>query len=355
MSMLSDQPHLVFFSRGKGRGHAIPDAAIAGHLRTLAPDAKITFVSHSMGAATLKGLGWETIDLDLPEDNPLWDTVVRSLPVLRELAPTLVASHEECIAIPLSKALGLPAVYLTDWLLSAEAIQTQSLKYADEVIFLDEPGYYDIPRYLAGKVVHVGPVLRRFPSAGFTRAECRAELGLPPKATVVVVVPGGAAVHSEAFAPVLDLVLRAYESLDCGDRRLIWVAGSRDGALVAKRAGGRADIIVMSPHDTIARTMMAATLVITKGNRITVLECEALGVPSISISSGNNPFDDQRIARVRTNVALRARGLEACLLRQHMMCAVAMSDRVVGRSADAVAAPALAAAKRLQFHLQRPP
>ena len=55
--VMSPLQHVLFFSRGKGRGHAVPDAAIASDLVGREPDVKITFASYGMGAATLKSLG----------------------------------------------------------------------------------------------------------------------------------------------------------------------------------------------------------------------------------------------------------------------------------------------------------
>jgi hypothetical protein len=40
---------VLFFSRGKGRGHAIPDAAIAADVIARNPSVDVTFASHSAG------------------------------------------------------------------------------------------------------------------------------------------------------------------------------------------------------------------------------------------------------------------------------------------------------------------
>lgn len=346
-------PHVLFFSRGKGRGHAVPDAAIATELMAQVPLVKTTFASYGTGAATLTALGHDTIDLELPEDNPIWDTLVKAARLVADIRPTLVVSHEECAVLPAAKMLGLPTVYLTDWFLGAESVYTQALRFADEVIFLDEAGYQDVPRYLAGKVIYVGPVLGNGDAAGLGKAQCRALLGVPEDATLIVVVPGGAMAHSEALAPILDVVLSAYDALDDRPKRLIWVAGRADHHDVVQRVAGRSDVTVMKPHDTIARTMLAASLVVTKANRVTTLECEALGVPSISISFGHNPPDDNRVARLRTNIALRARGLDADVLHARMVQAMTLAGDAMGVPSDVLAGRRRAVAARLQQHLLR--
>jgi UDP-N-acetylglucosamine:LPS N-acetylglucosamine transferase len=350
---VSDPSHVLFFSRGKGRGHAVPDAAIADGLARQEPGATITFASYGMGAATLRSLGWHPIDLRLPEDNPLWDTVVSAARVLDEVAPTLVVSHEECAVLPVAKARGLPTVFLTDWFLRDESVYMQALQFADEVIFLDDAGYQDVPRYLAGKVVYVGPVLQNGRTPRLSRDECRSQLGFASEETVIVVAPGGATTHSEALAPILDLVLTAYDRLEAPRKRLVWVVGGADHRDIGRRVAGRSDIIVLTPHDTIAWTIAAANLVITKGNRITTLECEALGVPSISISFGHNPPDDNRVARIRTNVALRARGLDAVVLKRHIADAIATREPF-GVSEDVLAARCQAVIDRVRRQLRRP-
>ena len=75
--------------------------------------------------------------MEMPEDNPVWETVVRSLRVIEEHRPCLVISHEEFAAVPASKGLGVPAVFLTDWFMPEGFAQMQALRYADEVIFLE--------------------------------------------------------------------------------------------------------------------------------------------------------------------------------------------------------------------------
>jgi UDP-N-acetylglucosamine:LPS N-acetylglucosamine transferase len=319
---------ILFFSRGKGRGHAIPDAAIANELVVLEPALDITFASYSVGAATLKDLGQNVTDLDLPEDNPLWDTLLRVVPLLQQRRPALVVSHEEFCVLPLCKAFGLSAVYLTDWFTNPDSIQMQALKYAEQVIFLDDPGIYDEPPYLVGKVLYAGYVLRPLDSAATDKAQSRRGLGLPPDSTVILVSPGGSGMHSEARAPLFDLVLDAYDSLKAGDKRLLWVAGEPDYSALVEKSRDRHDLMILKPHYNFTPTIMAADVVITKGNRLPLFECEALGIPSISISYGHNPIDDCRVSQIRTNIALRARGLDTFSLRDYMLKALNRASEI---------------------------
>lgn len=346
---------VLFFSRGKGRGHAIPDAAIANELLKLEPALDITFASYSVGAVTLRELGQRVVDLELPEDNPFWETVLRVGPLLQERRPSLVLSHEEFWVAPLSKMLGLPALFLTDWFASPDSIQMQALKCADQVIFLDEPGIYDEPPYLAGKVLYTGYVLRSLGAAGVDKAQARCKLGLPQGSTVILVSPGGAVIHSEARAPTFDLVLGAYDLLDIPGKRLLWVAGDPDYSSLLEKSCDRHDLMILKPHYDFTPTILAADLVITKGNRLPLFECETLGIPSISISYGYNPVDDYRVSRIRTNIALRARGLEKSTLRDYMVEALSRVSEIRHMVRRDVESRRLAVARALLSHLKDAP
>ncbi len=342
---------ILFFSRGLGRGHAIPDFAISKELLKLAPDSEITFVSYSTGAATLRDLGCSVIDVELPEDNPLWDTVLRAMAIFSETRPTLVVSHEELSVLPIAKGFGLPTVFLTDWFVNEDWISMQALKHADEVIFLDEPGFFDEPSYLRGGVYYSGLVFRDISSPTGDRGCCRSSLDLPQRSIVILVLPGGAEIHSEAKAPLFDVILDAFTSLEGTDNRLLWVTGSPDYERLRDRSRQRQDVQVMRPHHTLTCTMIASDLVITKGNRTPLLECEALGIPSISLSFGYNIIDDSRIARISTNIALRGRGLSCTTLRGYMIKAIEKGRNFQRKSVDEISTGRKKAAQRIHQHL----
>jgi|EndMetStandDraft_5_1072996.scaffolds.fasta_scaffold03468_2 UDP-N-acetylglucosamine:LPS N-acetylglucosamine transferase len=344
---------ILFFSRGKGRGHAIPDAAIATDLMAREPSVEVTFASYSTGLATLRDLGCPVIDLGLPETNPLWDTVSRVIALLREHSADLILSHEEFAAVPVAKAFGIPAVFLTDWFLDSDHLLMKSLAVADEVLFMDAPGYFDEPEYLAGKVRYVGNIFRHLERSDAQGEAKRVSLGIPRTATVISVLPGGATMHSEASAPVFDLVVDAFRNASLPDKRLMWVADRRDHEDLGKRAGlGRA-LILLEPHLDIASTIVASDLVITKSNRRTLLECQALGVPSISISFGLNPMDEQRIVRIPTNTALRAGGIDELILADYIVAALKSAPLLSGQTPIDTTAGRTLAVGRILEHLQR--
>lgn len=65
---------VLFFSRGRGHGHDMPDMAIADELAKLRNDIDLKFVSYGTGAKTFVAHGRPVIDLDLPDRNPIWKT-----------------------------------------------------------------------------------------------------------------------------------------------------------------------------------------------------------------------------------------------------------------------------------------
>lgn len=149
--------------------------------------------------------------------------------------------------------------------------------------------------------------------------------GIPADAKVVLVSPGGSDIHSEARAPILDLLLGAFDLLDSTPKYLVWVASGADHSLIAHKCADRLDIILTQPHYDFGPPIAASDVVITKGNRLPLFECEVLNIPSISISHGHNAVDDYRVSRITTNIALRARGLTKRVLAAYIDKAPARS------------------------------
>ena len=66
-----DKEKILFFCRGRGSGHAIPDIEVVKELATVRPEAEVRFVSYGTGATTLAEHGHEVIDIQLPELNSM--------------------------------------------------------------------------------------------------------------------------------------------------------------------------------------------------------------------------------------------------------------------------------------------
>ena len=342
---------ILFFSRGRGRGHAVPDCALAEELCRLRDDVEVRFVSYATGAETFVQLGHTVIDLDLPEDNPLFETLIRATRVLGWLKPSLVIAHEELAALAAAKILELPTVYLADWFGRPEDICTSLLAYADEILFLDEAGIFPEPVEAAGRVHYVGPVLRPFRYTRQDRLRARQELGIPAEQMVIAVLPGS---WTEAKAPIFSLVVAAFDLIPEPSKTLIWVAGE-DHAILEDRTSGRPDIVIKKQEWQMDRLMVASDVAITKATRKTSMELAALGIPAISLSHGLNRIDDIRVRHIASNIALQASEVDAGIL------AATIASRVNSPEGPPAPAPNTSgategrtlAAERIAWHVER--
>ncbi|MEZ5396794.1 MAG: hypothetical protein R2724_28960 [Bryobacterales bacterium] len=316
---------VLFFCRGRGRGHAVPDLEIAAALRAEAGDAlNVQFVSYSTGASVLMEAGETVIRLDLPDQNPYLETLVPCAQIVGSLAPDLVVSHEEFVSLPAAKIFGVPTLFLTDWFADdPDLLIMRALKFADEIVFLEREGLFEPPPYARAKVHYVGPIVRPMAYARGDRERARQELGLPADARLISVIPGAWA--TEERTPLWDLMLAAFDALETPANHLVWIAG-QDAEELSGRAAGRDDVTILASCDPIERLMAASDLGITKGNRGTTLDLQAMGVRSVSISFRTNPVDDHMVPQIPTNKALCADETDPAALASELTHAL-RSDR----------------------------
>lgn len=303
---------VLFFSRGRGQGHAVPDLEIAAALRDSLPSLDIRFVSYSSGAQVIRDSAFPLIDLGLPELNPQTLTLVLAAKLIGWLRPALLLSHEEFVVPPAGRIFDLPSVFLTDWFRDDADYTTDSISFADRILFLDEEGSYTEPALLQGRVRYLGCYQRAFRYAKTDRLRARQVLGLPGKAFVVSVLPGGYA--TEERAPLATLAATAFTALNCDNKRMLYVAG-QDATPVEVNLKGQSDIAVLPFQAEIDRVMVASDVAITKANRKTALELERLGIPQVAVCFGLNEIDELRLKRVQGVRALQAKDTDAATLR----------------------------------------
>jgi UDP-N-acetylglucosamine:LPS N-acetylglucosamine transferase len=281
---------VLFFSRGRGRGHAFPDMEIVKELQKQSDDVQVRFASYGTGARTIQQFGFPLIDLGLPEEGSLTQMSVLAGKLIGWLQPDLVISHEEFAVMPAAKIFDKKTVFVVDWFVEPDRLIMQMLSYADEILFLDDPGTYEEPSFLNGKIHYVGPLVRQFAYSRQDRARARQELELPRDAFVIGVFPGS---WTEERVPVLETVLAAFHSLPDNPKRLLWVAGE-DEALIRRRCEIEPTVKVFGFDPSIDRLYAAVDVAITKTNRKTVIELEAFGVPTVSLTNDLNPIDGRR-------------------------------------------------------------
>lgn len=301
-----DQLGIVYFSRGNGRAQALTDIEIAKTLSRLQPDSKLLFVSYATGADTFRQNGYSVVDLGLPESPSSFEVFVRVAKIIQEVRPKVVISHEEFAVLPASKIFGVPTILITHWFVEPAHLVTQTLDYADKVVFIEESGLFDEPPNARGKVDYVGPAVRSFLYSRNDCQQARQELGLSEKGLVLLVLHG----TKGKFAPILDLVEPAFDALKTADKHVIWLA-DRDYGVIQKRLGKRQDVTVMETDWQIDRLMVASDLVISKATHNTALELLMLGIPSISILWRTSPSSQLCLDELFTRRNAMAKILEA--------------------------------------------
>ncbi|RSL18644.1 UDP-N-acetylglucosamine:LPS N-acetylglucosamine transferase [Edaphobacter aggregans] len=305
---------IVFFSRGRGRGHVLPDISIMDAIEELQPNIKVRWVSYSTGADTLREFERDVYDLDFSDHNPFLATQLRAVSILSRLKPQLVIAHEEFAAMPAAKMLGLPTLFIVDYFLRPDHLWMECLRYADEIVFIDEPGYFETPQFLLNKVFYTGKFVRKFKCTQHDRERSRIQLDLESDTSLILVFSGD---RPEAEAPIFDLVIPAYRSLPLVNKRLLWIAG-KDSQHLKRRLNGYQDIIVNDFVRNIDPWISACDLAITKATRKISLELAAFAKPSISISHRVNFVDDIRVGQITTNTHLNASEIDEHTLGKHM-------------------------------------
>lgn len=299
---------ILFFSRGRGHGHAIPDMAIASRIVDSQPGVRIQFVSYATGAATLEKAGWDVVDLNLPENNGFLPTLYKVQSLISCLRPILIISHEEFAALAAARISGICSFFISAWLPQPGSLHAECLADANGVIVLGEPGIFPTPHPHMPRPKFVGSVVRKMSYGSNDRARARAELSIAIDATVIMVAAGGWA--TEARAPIAEVVLGAFTALEAAPKVLFWLAG-RDHEALRKITNNTPGITVFEFCEPIERWMVASDVLITKGTRGLSIEAASLGLPSISLSHGLNPVDDVLVPRIKSNIALTASAVDA--------------------------------------------
>lgn len=305
----------VWFSRGRGRGHAVSDIWIAREVLALRPDTSIDFVSYADGAETFRARGVAVIDLGLPPDPPFLEMVVQGARVVQSTRPRLVVAHEEYAALVAARIFEVPSLFLTDFFQDPSWSFMTALIDASEVIFTGEKGLFTEPPYARGKIHYVGPAIPKFRYGRADRERARRELGLPADAVVVLCLPGS---WTERAFPIAGLVAAAWQKLPYELKRLLWLA-STDHAEVRDQLQRWPEVSVLAVDWQPDRLIAASDVVITKGTRKTLYQVAALGAPSISISAGLNWPDDVVAAHIPSNTLVSREALSPERLAELMV------------------------------------
>lgn len=301
---------ILWFSRGRGRGHAGPDAALISGLQEADPELRVTPVSYGSGSKALQSLlGGGVIDLGLEDSATMLDIIPRAGRVLDDNRAYLVVAHEEPVILPLAKVWGVPTLYLTHWFAQGSYNFSKPLTNADNILFLEQPGLFAEPAEAANKVTYVGPVTRNLALTIADRESARQRLGIASHEKLVLVLPGS---WPESQTPLWNLITGAFSLLE-GERYLYWLAGD-DYHDLKKRAVLVGNVEVRGWEDDIETLMVACDVAITKGSYSTHIELRSLGIPHLVLSHGANYIDDLIVRHGTTGSFLWAKdtSVERC-------------------------------------------
>lgn len=319
--------HVLFFSRGRGFGHASPDLAIGRALRrTAAGNLRISYASYSSGGYLLSRTNEEFYDMGLPlDDNPYTETLIACFNCLQEMQPDIVLVHEEFAAIVAAAALRRPSIFISDWMPSPGGLAAASLAHADMIVVFEHPGVFNTRYRLKSNPLYLGRFCRSTRFSRKDRDAIRAKFEVPFDAVLVVACPGSGL--SEDQSPLVPLLLPAFEELSVIQKRLLWIT-KRDFEYVERIASSFADVRVTQYVDDLQEILAASDVVVTRGSHVTLVEAAAMGVPTIAISHAVNPMDDMLGARIKSNLVLNARSLDASTLSSYMCTAIRNSASI---------------------------
>jgi hypothetical protein len=167
---------ILFFSRGRGHGHALPDLAITQHILASAASIEVQLASYATGATTIRAAGHPVIDLGLPEENPFLATLHACAETIERLRPNLVVAHEEFAALSAARFHRTPTIFISAWLPPKGSLQAETLESATKIIVLGHAGVFPVPDRVCAPVIYTGPVVRSMAHTSLNRAQLRMEL-----------------------------------------------------------------------------------------------------------------------------------------------------------------------------------
>ena len=308
-------PLILFFSRGRGYGHAITDLELDRRLAELGAGFTIRYFSYGTGAGVFRARGVEVCDLQLADEaSPLAVGLRASVEIARH-RPQVIVAHEDVFVPVAAKMHGIPCIYVSTWLPQPASLAWDAVDCADSLLVIEDGGLFPFPPSCAHKLQHSGPVVRAMKHGPKDRARLRSLLGLSAESVVWLVIPGGWA--NESRAPVARSMLAAFRQLQQthADAHLLWLGEVKEPALLDEFAR-ISNVRVLTFCDDSEKYMIASDVIFTKGTHGVTLEAAQLGVPSISISYRANPIDEILVPRVANNTHLHALAITPDMLLQ---------------------------------------
>lgn len=292
MTTRANNSQILYFSRGKGFGHAMLDILVLEQIKKLNSDLPIQIVSYADGYNALKANGFQALDLGLSADGDMGsDAIIKIGSIIKECEPNLIVSDEVFMALPLAKLFNIPTFLITHWFF--EAIDRKNpiipfVKNSNHIIFTDISDFHTVPPDLKVPVSFVGPIIRKWEYSQRDRSNVRKQLGIDTDDRVILVTTGGR--HSQRIA-LFETAIEAFEKLELPKSSLLLLAGQLYQHY-SERFENNRKVIVKDYDWKIDKLIIASDLVICAGTFTTLWELAFLGIPSISIPDAHNPVDN---------------------------------------------------------------
>jgi hypothetical protein len=236
--------------------------------------------------------------------------------IIRELGPALVIATEEHPALPAAHQAGVKSVFLGTWLPNdgRVTIYSESIGYADHLFLLGRPGDQAAPPSANAAPFYLGFYTRHCAEKD-ARRRTREELGLSENDVLVAFSTEGG--FTEELYPFAQVVSDAIAQLPFADRvRLaIFTDDSLPTQFVEKG-------LMVLREKAFPRFVSAVDVAVLKGGYQACVDCAAAGVPAISIRLSSTQIDDYLVSKVRGNVALTARAVDAGVLASYLRSAL---------------------------------
>jgi len=264
--------NILLISRGNGFGHARRDMLLARALQRAGHE--VTMASYASALALLKNFyDGRLIDLGLPAFGNEAERVRKLLDLFRDVAPELVVSDEELLALPIAVSQGIPVCFVTNWL-DDNREMLGYLRMADSIAVVDMEDHwlFPIPDAIREKIRFVGPVLDISP------------IERNPSDQIVVTAGSPTIADARFFAKAIQAL-----KPDRRYRKLIY-----GGTLTRSLERLKDDSVrFVLDQTTFLNEAASSRLVICRGGHTTLWELAALGIPGIAIPrpADVNPYN----------------------------------------------------------------
>lgn len=263
---------VLVISRGVGFGHAKRDYALADAIARLCRNARIVLASYGDGLTLLEHIvGSGTVlhmDADAESDS---GTYYRAVEKIAELGADWCLVDEEYRALPILAGLGIPSVYVTNWLPAPNDPMYSVLDYSLGVVLAAEMGLFKIPTWMREKTLVSGPLVGK--QDGDPEAGDR--LGRPVR---ILVTFGSENLQN---GPMLRAILSTIAKMGTTVGHVVMLgAGEHEGDFCL-HGGTR---VTKRPHAfPIDPYYRWADVIVARGGHTTLWEAISVGIPAVAI------------------------------------------------------------------------